>query len=79
MRIAIMTDTNSGITVEEGKELGVYVLPMPVIIGEKTYLEGKDINTKQLSEKMLDRVLTSTSQPSPGSVLEMWDDILDEG
>ena len=40
MRIAIMTDTNSGITVEEGKELGVYVLPMPVIIGEKTYLEG---------------------------------------
>ena len=79
MRIAIMTDTNSGITVEEGKELGVYVLPMPVIIGEKTYLEGKDINTNQLSEKMLDGVLTSTSQPSPGSLLEMWDDILDEG
>lgn len=79
MKIAIMTDTNSGITVEEGKKLGIFVLPMPVIIQDVTYLEGEDISTMDMSEKMLEGVLTSTSQPSPGSLLEMWDDILEEG
>lgn len=40
MKTAVLTDTNSGITVEEGKKLGIYVLPMPVIIQDHCYLEG---------------------------------------
>lgn len=79
MKIAIMTDTNSGITVDEGKDLGIFVLPMPISIEDVTYLEGKDISTEEMCKKMLEGVTTSTSQPSPGSLLGMWDDILDEG
>ena len=43
MKVAIMTDTNSGISVEEGKKLGVYVMPMPVLIDGSTYYEGVNL------------------------------------
>ena len=43
MKTAIITDTNSGLTVEDGKRIGVYVLPMPVIVDGRGYLEGVDI------------------------------------
>ena len=43
MRTAIMTDTNSGITTEEGKSLGIFVIPMPIIIDDKViWLDFKD-------------------------------------
>ena len=48
MKTAIVTDTNSGITVEEGRKKGIYVLPMPVILEGKCYLEGVDITNEQL-------------------------------
>lgn len=79
MRTAIMTDTNSGITVEEGKKAGIYVLPMPVIIEQKCYLEGVDITHRQLYDAMLSDKELSSSQPSPGDVMAMWDTILSEG
>ena len=41
MRTAVMTDSNSGITCQEGEELGIYVLPMPVIVDNVTYFEIK--------------------------------------
>ena len=79
MRTAIMTDTNSGITVEEGKKAGIYVLSMPVIIEQKCYLEGVDITHRQLYDAMLSDKELSSSQPSPGDVMAMWDTILSEG
>ena len=48
MRTAIMTDTNSGITTEEGKSLGIFVIPMPIIIDDKVYYEGINITEKEL-------------------------------
>ncbi|MGN1166683.1 MAG: DegV family protein [Lachnospiraceae bacterium] len=79
MRTAIVTDTNSGITIEAGRQSGIYVLPMPVIIEEKCYYEGIDITNRQLYDAMgMDKELSS-SQPSPGDVMDMWEQIFTDG
>lgn len=79
MKTAIVTDTNSGISVEEGKKRGIFVLPMPVILDGNSYLEGVDLTHGQLYEAMLaDRELSS-SQPSPGDVMDLWDSVLNAG
>ncbi|MGN0166317.1 MAG: DegV family protein [Lachnospiraceae bacterium] len=79
MKIAIMTDTNSGITAEEGKQLGIYILPMPVLIDNICCLEGKDIRPEQMYDIMELGRQTSTSQPSPGDIIELWNSIFDHG
>lgn len=78
MKVAIMTDTNSGISVEEGKRLGVYVIPMPVLIDGQTYYEGVNLAHDEFYRFMLEGRAVSTSQPSPGDLLDMWDSILAE-
>lgn len=79
MKTAVMTDTNSGMSVAEGKKLGIYVLPMPVIIEGESYLEGETVTHAQLYEALKAGKNVSSSQPSPGSVMGMWDQILEEG
>ena len=79
MKVAISTDTNSGITCAEAREAGLYLLPMPVNIEERTYLEGEDMDSALLYEAMRQHRAVSTSQPSPGQVMELWDSILAEG
>lgn len=79
MKTAILTDTNSGFTVEEGRKSGIYVLPMPVIIEGKGYLEGVDITNRQLYDAILADQELCSSQPSPGDVMAMWDFIFNEG
>ncbi len=79
MKTAIMTDTNSGITKDIAKELGIYVIPMPVIIDEETYYENDTITEEEFFCALSgDRHIT-TSQPSPGDVMDLWDQILNEG
>ena len=79
MKTAIMTDTNSGITKDIAKELGIYVIPMPVIIDEETYYENDTITEEEFFCALSgDRHIT-TSQPSPGDVMDLWNQILDEG
>lgn len=79
MNVAILTDTNSGITVEEGKRNGIFVIPMPVIINEENYLERVNITNRQLYENMKQGNSISSSQPSPGIVMETWESILQDG
>lgn len=79
MSIAIMTDTNSGITMEEGKRIGIYVLPMPIFIDNICYLEGMNIEPEQMYEAMELGYQTSTSQPSPSDIEELWNTILKSG
>ncbi len=79
MKTAIVTDTNSGFTVEEGKAQNIYVLPMPVIIENTSYLEGVDITHKQLYEAMKQGKAISSSQPSPASVTDLWDSVFEDG
>ena len=74
-----MTDTNSSITIEEGQRDGIFLMTMPVIIGEKTYIEGVNLSTKELYQGMAEGVSVKTSQPSPQDIIDMWQGILDEG
>ena len=74
--IAIMTDSNCGITPEEGRKCGIYVLPMPVIINGHTYFEGVDITAEEFYKKQAEGAEITTSQPSPGDVTAMWDSLL---
>ena len=79
MKVAIMTDSNSSITVEEGRESGIYVLPLPVIVDEEVFIEGETITSQKLYESMNQGKSVRTSQPSPGELMDMWQSILDEG
>ena len=74
--IVVMTDTNSGMTREEGEKYGVAVLPMSFIINGKVYYEGIDISHEEFFQKLEQGAEVSTSQPAPGEVLDMWDSLL---
>lgn len=77
-KIAIVTDSNSGITQEEAKKLGVNVLPMPFYINEQLYLEGITLTQEEFYQKLSENADITTSQPSPGEVTGLWDEILEE-
>lgn len=76
MNVAIVTDSNSGIFEEEGKILGVHVIPMPVILEGKTYYEGIDLTHEEFYQCPEEKREVFSSQPSPAEVLDMWDKLL---
>ncbi|MGN0320751.1 MAG: DegV family protein [Lachnospira sp.] len=76
MKTAVLTDTNSGITVDEAAELGIFVMPMPVIIEDKTYYEGDNLTETQFYDALTSGKKITTSQPAPGDLLDKWDEIL---
>ena len=77
-KVAVLTDSNSGITQVDAKELGVYVIPMPFFINNETYYEDIDLTQEQFYEKLVDGVDISTSMPMVGSVTDTWDKLLQE-
>ena len=79
MKTAVITDTNSGITEDAAKALGVFTVSMPVIIDEETYYEGKSLTEETFFQALKDGHHISTSQPSPGDVMELWDQVLSMG
>ncbi|WP_053985089.1 DegV family protein [Niameybacter massiliensis] len=79
MKTAIIADSNSGISAAEAKTLGVYILPMPVIIDHKTYFEGQDLTQEFFYESLLSGKEISTSQPAPGDVMALWEEVLAKG
>ena len=77
-KIAIVTDSNSGITQEEGRRLAVSVIPMPFFINEKMYLEGITLSQDEFYQWLKSDASISTSQPSPGETMGLWDNLLKE-
>ena len=77
-KIAIVTDSNSGITQDEGRELGISVLPMPFYINDVMYLEGITLSQEEFYEKLKNDEAISTSQPGPAEVCGLWDNLLEE-
>ena len=75
--VAILTDTNSGITPEKAKEKGIELMAMPVFIDGKEYFEYADITLKEFFDRLTGGAQVSTSQPSPGMVTDRWDKILE--
>ncbi len=78
MKTAIVTDSNSGITQDEAKELGIRVVPMPVLIDGELYFEDITLSQDQFYEKLRSNAQVSTSQPNPIDVGEIWDEVLKE-
>ncbi len=77
-KIAIVTDTNSGITSEQAEGLGVYVIAMPFTIENEMFHEGIDLSKEEFYTRMASDANISTSQPSPHDVLSLWDQLLQE-
>lgn len=79
MKVAVMTDTNSGISIKEGQKNDIIVLPMPVIIDSITYLEEVNLTHEQLYQALNEDKEISSSQPSPGQLTKRWDYLLNNG
>lgn len=77
-KVAVMTDSNSGITQIEAKEMGIAVLPMPFIIDDKIYYEDISLTQEEFYEKLAQNATVSTSQPSVEDVTKYWDKALED-
>ena len=77
-RIAVITDSNSGISQSEASEKGIFILPMPFLIGEESFFEDIDLSQDEFYDRLEEGSDIHTSQPSPESVMDLWNDILKE-
>ncbi len=77
-RVAIVSDSNSGITQAEAKELGITVLPMPFFVKEETLYEDIDLDQAGFYQMLSEDVDISTSMPLVGNVIDTWDKLLEE-
>ena len=77
-KVAIVTDSNSGITQSQAEEMGIFVLPMPFMINEETYFEDISLTQKEFYMRLANGDDVVTSQPSPESVMNLWDGLLKE-
>lgn len=75
-KVAISTDSNSGITQVQAKELGISVIPMPFFINGELYFEDITLTQQQFYEKLQSECTITTSQPTPGDVAELWERLL---
>ena len=75
-KVAIITDSNSGIRQNEAKELGIRVIPMPFYINEELFYEDITLTQEEFYQKLAQNADISTSQPSPADVMELWDELL---
>ena len=77
-KVAILTDSNSGITQEEAKKLGIYVFPTPVYINDEVFYEGVDLTTEQFFARQAEGAEIKTSMPVVGDVIDKWESLLEE-
>lgn len=75
-RVAIITDSNSGITQAQGKELGIFIVPMPFTINEEEYFEDINLTAEEFYKRLAQDADISTSQPSIESITKLWNEIL---
>ena len=77
-KVAIASDTNCGITLDEAKELGIYLVTMPFFVDGEEYYEYKTMDHAMFFEKLRDGAEVSTSMPSPADLLDTWEELLEE-
>lgn len=76
MKTAIVTGSNSGITQKEAEQMGISVVPMPVLIDGELYYEDITLTQEQFYQKLKSDAQVSTSQPNPIDVGDIWDKVL---
>lgn len=79
MKVAILTDTNSGISKEEAENIGIHVMPMPVLIDGEVFFEGDNLTEEEFYEALTSGKDVTTSQPSPADVIDTWEDLFGMG
>lgn len=77
-KVAIVSDTNCGITLEEAKELGIYLVTMPFFVDGEEYYEYKTMDHNMFFEKLRAGADVSTSMPSPADLIDTWEELLEE-
>lgn len=77
-KVAVVSDSNSGITQMQAKELGITIIPMPFFAGDKTYYEDIDLTQEEFYRMLSDNKDISTSMPLVGNVTDTWDKLLEE-
>ncbi|MDD7218964.1 MAG: DegV family protein [Clostridia bacterium] len=77
-KVAIVTDSNSGITQDQAREMGVWVIPMPFYINDKLYLEGITLSQEEFYDRLKNDESISTSQPAPADVCGLWNTLLEQ-
>lgn len=77
-KIAVVTDSNSGITQTQAKELGISVIPTPFFVNGELYLEDITLTREEFYEKLEEDAQISTSQPAPGDLIDTWENLLKE-
>lgn len=77
-KVAVITDSNSGITQSEAKELGIHVVPMPFFVNGDTFYEDISMNQKEFYEYLAQGAEVTTSQPTPDTLTSLWDEVLKE-
>ncbi len=76
-KVAVVSDSNSGITQSEAKELGITILPMPFFVGDETYYEGINLTQEEFYQMLSENTNISTSMPVVGDVTDTWDKLLE--
>lgn len=79
MKVAVVTDGNSGFTLKTAKEAGVFCMKMPVIIDEENYYQDINLTSDFFYSSLTGGKKVSTSQPAPGDVMALWDEVFDKG
>ena len=77
-KIAIVTDTNSGLSPEQAAAYGVYLIPMPVIVDDEIYFENESLSQEEFFQRLRQGASVSTSQPAPGAVTDCWEGLLEQ-
>ncbi len=77
-KVAVITDSNSGITQKQAEELGIRVIPMPFFINGEVFYEDINLSQEEFYKKLEEGADISTSQPSIGDILDLWDKTLKE-
>lgn len=75
-KAAIITDSNSGITQEQAKEMGIQVVPMPFFVDDMVYYEDIDLSQEEFYRRLGENTAVSTSQPSPADLMDLWESTL---
>ena len=79
MKVAVVTDTNSGISIDDANNLGIYLVRMPVIVNDKIFYEGKELNHDFIFDSLKSGMKITTSQPSIGDLSDVWDKVFRDG
>lgn len=77
-KVAVITDSNSGITQGQAKDMGIRVVPMPFFVNEQTYLEDISMSQEEFYEYLAKGADVTTSQPSPDTLTTLWNEVLEE-